>query len=396
MVSVSEATAIIESHLFKPSSEVVAVTKAYSRILAEAVSADRDFPPFNRVAMDGIAIQYAQFSSGQRDFFIESVAAAGEPQKKLVDKINCIEVMTGAPLPDNTDTVIRYEDITLKNGSAHIDISEFDSNQNIHARGQDARQDEILLSEGIQLSPSEIALIASVGRSEIKVYANPRIAIISTGNELVDINDTPLAHQIRRSNSYALQAAFFSLGCDSKLFHLPDDRTTIAKELSVILENHDLIVLSGGVSKGKFDYVPTVLEELGVTKHFHRVKQKPGKPFWFGTKAERTVFALPGNPVSTFMCFYKYIKPWLLKSLGTSISAEAALLKNDFKFNGGDLTYFLQVHLENENGKLWAQPIPGGGSGDFANLKAVSGFMELPAGQSLFKKETAFPIYRFR
>ncbi len=396
MVNVSEAAAIIESHLFKPSHEVVPITKAYGRILAEEIAADRDFPPFSRVAMDGIAIQYAQFRGGQKDFFIESVAAAGEPQKKLVDKSNCVEVMTGAPLPDNTDTVIRYEDITIKVGKVHIDITEIDSHQNIHTRGRDAQQGEILLSAGIQLSPSEIALIASVGRSEIKVNTNPGIAIISTGNELVDVNETPLAHQIRRSNSYALQAAFLSLGCGSKLFHLPDDRATIAKELSIILENHDLIILSGGVSKGKFDYVPAVLEELSVTKHFHKVKQKPGKPFWFGTKADKTVFALPGNPVSTFMCFYRYIKPWLIKSLGASVPLEYALLKNDFEFAGGDLAYFLQVHLKNENGKLWAQPLPGGGSGDFANLKAVDGFMELPAGQSSFKKESVFPIYRFR
>ena len=145
-----------------------------------------------------------------------------------------------------------------------------------------------------------------------------------------------------------------------------------------ISETSKVIVLSGGVSKGKFDYVPAVLEEIGVRKLFHRVNQRPGKPFWFGASDKGvTVFALPGNPVSTYMCFYRYIKPWILKSMKMDLSPSSAVLAKDFKGPQG-LTYFLQVNVKLENGKLMAYPDPGGGSGDFANLKNVTGFLELP------------------
>lgn len=395
MVSVSEATLAIESHLFSPIPERIPISQAINRVLAEPILADRDFPPFNRVAMDGIAIQYDQFSLGHVTFEIEGMAAAGVPQKSLSHKMNCLEVMTGAPLPINTDTVIRYEDLEIKNNKATILISEIKSNQNVHTQGQDAQQNQVLLKEGTQLSPSEIALIASVGKANVLVKSIPRAAIISTGDELVDIDKTPEAHQTRRSNSYALQAGLKSMGCGAQLFHLRDNKEVIKKELAEILQKHDLIILSGGVSKGKFDFIPEVLSQLGVRKHFHKVKQKPGKPFWFGSTASKTVFALPGNPVSTFMCFYKYIKPWLQKSWGLSENTEHAILASDYTLHG-DLTYFLQVNIGNELGKQIAYPITGGGSGDFANLKEVNAFMELGEGKTNLKKGEACPIFFFR
>ncbi len=395
MVSVSEATSIIESHLFSPTTEKVNVAEGLNRVLDESIVADRDFPPFDRVAMDGIAIQFSQFSKGNKVFNIEGTAPAGQPQKQLSDQSNCIEVMTGAPLPINTDTVIRYEDLDIKNGSATISIEDIVIHQNIHTKGQDAKQGDMLLPAGTVISPSEVALIASVGKEIIQVKSYPKAAIISTGDELVNINEDPLPHQIRRSNTYALQASLKALGCSSSLYHMIDEKEVIIKELAKILSEHDLIILSGGVSKGKFDFIPEVLEQLGVKKHFHRVKQKPGKPFWFGSAGNKTVFALPGNPVSTYMCFYKYIKPWLLKSWGIESKQELALLATDINFPG-DLTFFLQVFISSEMGQLVAQPIPGGGSGDFANLKDVNAFMELPADNSSFKKGDTFPFYYFR
>ncbi|MFZ1805990.1 MAG: molybdopterin molybdotransferase MoeA [Cyclobacteriaceae bacterium] len=395
MVSVSEAISIIESHLYSPSKESVPVTEALNRVLAEPILADRDFPPFNRVAMDGIAIQFDQFTKEHNSFEIEDIAPAGVPQKTLTHKTNCMEVMTGAPLPSNTDTVIRYEDLEIKDKKASILISEIKAQQNVHGQGQDAKKNQVLLKEGTQLSPSEIALIASVGKTHVMVRSIPKAAIISTGDELVDIGDTPEAHQIRRSNSYALKAGLKSMGCEANLFHIRDEKEIIKKEMTGILQQHDLIILSGGVSKGKFDFIPEVLEQLGVEKHFHKVKQKPGKPFWFGSVDNKTVFALPGNPVSTYMCYYKYIKPWLRKSWGLSSQIEYAVLSTDYQFNG-DLTYFLQVNIENELGAQVAYPVTGGGSGDFANLKEVNAFMELPEGKTTFQKGEAYPVFFFR
>lgn len=395
MVSVSEASSIVLSHLYPSQNESIPVAEVWNHVLAEEIIADRDFPPFDRVAMDGIAVQFDRYQSGQRRFKIAGVAAAGDPQRTLDNNNESFEVMTGSSLPRGTDTVIRYEDVTIDAGWAEINLPTMDRSQNIHPCGQDAKRGDVLLAPGFVLSPAEIALMATVGKSTVKVRSRPRAAIISTGNELVDIQDKPLPHQIRRSNVYSLQASLASMKCASDLFHLPDDPQVIHRDLKEIINNYDVIILSGGVSKGKFDHVPAALEQLGVVKHFHRVKQKPGKPFWFGTAGSKALFALPGNPVSTYMCFYRYIQPWLLESMGVASPAKRAILAKDFRFET-DLTYFLQVKLENIDGTLWAHPVPGGGSGDLDNLKDVDGFMELPSDQSAFSRGSVFPVFLFR
>jgi molybdopterin molybdotransferase len=219
--------------------------------------------------------------------------------------------------------------------------------------------------------------------------------VIATGDELVDVDKKPLPHQIRKSNSHALAAALHQLGCQADLFHLVDDPKILEEKVGMILNKYELIILSGGVSKGKFDFVPQVLASLGVQKLFHQVNQRPGKPMWFGRSEKNIVFALPGNPVSTFMCFYRYVKPWLMKSLGSEERPQLAVLAEDFTFTP-DLTYFLQVKIQNENGKLMAYPIAGGGSGDFANLKEVDGFLELPLERSTFQAGESFPLILFR
>ncbi len=395
MVSVEEGTSIILSHTFTPSIEKVEILQAIGRILAQPIEADRDFPPFDRVSMDGIAIQFEAFQKGIRSYDIQDVQAAGKPQLTLRNELHCIEVMTGAMLPKGTDTVIQYEDLEIKNKVAVITIHEIKKGQHIHFRGIDARKKDKLLSPGLKISPAEVALFASIGKSEIEVYALPKIAIISTGDELVGIDEIPLAHQIRRSNSYALQSALDEQGVTSIQFHITDQKEILKNKLIEILTHHEIILLSGGVSKGKFDFVPGVLESLGIKKLFHGVRQKPGKPFWFGVSDKHTVFALPGNPVSTYLCFYRFIKPWIEKSYGTDYSFPQAILAEDFSFKPG-LTYFLQVKVKNESGKLSAYPMQGGGSGDFANLKEVDGFLELPASQEEFKAQEVYPFIPFR
>ncbi len=395
MVSVTEASAVVWASLFKSRPKSVQIEEAVGRVLAERVVADRDFPPFNRVAMDGIAIQYTSLKAGA-EFFIEAVQAAGEPRKKLKNANHCLEVMTGAMLPEGTDTVIRYEDVKIEKGVGTIQIEEISLGQNIHRQGQDARQNDVLLDSGILLSPAEIALLASIGKNKIEVFSLPKAAVVSSGDELVEVISTPAPHQIRRSNTYALQSAMRSMGWESESFHLADQKESIIKSLREIAKHYDVIILSGGVSKGKFDYIPDALEEIGVKKLFHQVNQRPGKPFWFGVSENgKVVFALPGNPVSTYMCFYRYIKPWLLKSLGVEVHLTQATLACDFSFKP-DLTYFLQVEVKFENGKLMAYPNQGGGSGDFANLKNVSGFLELPDDRSEFKAGEVFSYIPFR
>lgn len=395
MISVSQATATINQQLFKSAVEQVGIDLSIGRVLAAEVHADRDLPPFNRVTMDGIAIRYGAYADGLREFLIAGTQAAGEPAKTLHASSDAIEVMTGAMLPTGADTVIRYEDVIVKNGRVSIQTDDVRFQQSLHRQGQDARKGDCVLSPGVRISAAEVALFASVGLSRVPVFAFPPVAIVSTGNELVDIDATPLPWQVRKSNASALSAALREMHIGSVLFHLNDNEKELEAALTKILTQHPIVILSGGVSKGKFDFVPVVLSKLGVQKQFHQVSQRPGKPFWFGRSETNTVFALPGNPVSTYMCFYRYIKPWLQRSVGIEPPPHQAALAQDFSFEP-PLTYFLQVSVRNDHGRLMATPDAGGGSGDFANLKEVDGFLELPADRNEFKKGEVLPYVPFR
>lgn len=395
MVNVGEASSIVFKHLCVPAVEKVSFDLAVNRVLAETITADRDLPPCDRVTMDGIAIQFSSWQQGRRQFAVEGVQAAGAVRSSLKSSDNCLEVMTGAIMPAGTDAVVPYEHLDMSNGTATIKEAVLKA-QNIHTQGQDAKKGSSLLDVGTLLGPAEIAVLAAVGKKNVNVFAFPEAAVISSGDELVEIEAQPGMQQVRRSNSYAIEAAMKMLGWNAQLHHLPDNKDTMVSEMKKIAESAKVLILSGGVSKGKFDYVPAVLEEIGVRKLFHRVNQRPGKPFWFGVSDNGvTVFALPGNPVSTYMCFYRYIRPWILKSMKVEAPPSSAVLAKDIKGPQG-LTYFLQVNVKVENGKLMAHPDPGGGSGDFANLKNVSGFLELPEDRSSFTAGEIFPYVEFR
>lgn len=408
MLSVADAFAITQQHLLTLPAETVPLTDATGRVLRQAIQADRDFPPFDRVAMDGIAIRYADYKAGQHElkqheleqqtFSVRGMQRAGQAQLTLTEPNTCLEIMTGAMLPVGSDTVVRYEDITIQDGQATLLIDDVESGQHIHHQATDRRAGDELLPVGTWLGPSELAVAASVGQTTLSVTALPRVALISTGDELVDIDDTPLPYQIRRSNTYMLRAALSTLGISATLHHIIDDETQLQERLATLLSENDLLILSGGVSAGKADFVPDVLARLGVQKHFHKVGQRPGKPLWFGTSAtKKVVFALPGNPVSTVLCTYRYVIPYLRASLGLPPApARYAQLAAPVTFLP-DITYFLPVGLiDTPDGRVIADPFPGSGSADFANLIAVDAFMELPADRSEFAAGEAFPLWPTR
>lgn len=393
MISVEEATAILNAHLWQGGTEQVALMQSLGRVLAHHVVADRDFPPFDRVTMDGIAIAHDVFLSGQKQFPIAFVQAAGAEQRLLPNAQVCAEVMTGALLPTGADTVVRYEDLKIEGGMATV-VAPIKKGQNIHTQGKDALAGDILLEAGAKIGATQIPLLASVGLHEVPVRKLPSVAVVSTGDELVEVSAQPLAHQIRRSNVYAIAAALQPLGITAQFFHLQDDAEKMAKALGAIVTSHDVVILSGGVSKGQFDFVPQALAQNGIAKKFHEVRQRPGKPMYFGVGAGKTVFGLPGNPVSTFMCVFRYVLPWLNRSLGVAGERPKAVLASDVSFEPA-LTYFLQVKLELVDGQLLAHPIPGGGSGDFVNLRQVNGFLELTADRNQFKAGERYPVVMF-
>jgi molybdopterin molybdotransferase len=398
MVTVAEAEKIIQSTAKDYGTEMVPFEQALGRVLAEDIKADRDLPPYNRVTMDGIAISYKAFEQGIRSFPIKATQAAGDAPKEITNVDECIEIMTGAALPETTDTIIRYEDLDIKSGTAIIITDTIKQGQNVHKKGSDKKQDEVVVTANQIVTPAIISMAASVGKTELAVKKNPQVVIISTGDELVEVNETPTPYQIRRSNNYNIKAVLAQHSLYADMLHIPDEPSAIKQQLETCLQQYDVIILSGGISMGKFDYLPKALEELGVQKLFHKVQQRPGKPFWFGKHNNETiVFAFPGNPVSTFMCLNRYFVPWLKTSLGLTISSPLyAVLASDFTFTPA-LQYFLQVKLSiNENAQIIATPAEGNGSGDFANLVDSDAFMELPAERNNFMKGEIYRVWPFK
>jgi molybdopterin molybdotransferase len=270
--------------------------------------------------------------------------------------------------------------------------------QNVHRRGTDTRQGALLLSTGSQLRAPEIAIAASAGMARIRVSSQPMLAVISTGNELVEPGEPILPHQIRRSNAYAIVAALRKHGFQRVADdHMLDDRNEIRSRLKFHLETHDVLVLSGGVSMGKLDFVPQALEELGVHPVFHKVAQRPGKPMWFGVASSgATVFALPGNPVSTFVCLSRYVLPALFAAMGQTPPPPEKMALGGEVVNSTGLTFYMAVRIEVDDwGRSWAIPCPTNGSGDFTSLAGTDGFVELPPGPNKYPKGFVTRLYRW-
>lgn len=385
MITFKEAYQKVLDYSLDLGTDVVPLMKSLNRILAEDVYADRDFPPFNRATKDGIAINYSELANTGHKFKIEGEAAAGVSQQNLIDTDNCLEVMTGAVVPENSDTVIMYEHITITDGEVTIH-EKVTKGQNIHYQGSDEKKGTIILTKGARITPAEIGVMASVGKAQVTVKGNPKVCAIATGNELVEVNALPLPHQIRKSNTITIEAALYSSAIEATSLHLLDDKEEIYSALESALRKNDVLLLSGGVSKGKFDFIPEVMESLGVEKVFHRVAQRPGKPFWFGIHKElkTVIFSFPGNPVSTFANYYLYFRPWLNTSWGIPVT------KNNIKLSVAlyitpSLTRFIQVKTTWHEGTLWASPVTENGSGDLTSLAKADGFICLEPRDEVYK-----------
>ena len=397
MVSVLEAERLILSNIGESNIQNVPILESSGRVLAQEITAERDYPPFDRVTMDGIGINFDIYNSGMRSFEVLGTVGAGDEPDTLSDVQGCLEVMTGAVCPPGVDCIIPVEMIKVENGIATIveESPNISSGWNIHPKGSDCLAGSILLKPGLILNSASIAVAASEGAAEIKVSSKPRIAIISSGNELVALDQQPKPWQIRRSNSYTIAAQLEALKlADVEVFHVNDEKQAITDRFKKLLGEFDMLIMSGAVSKGQFDYIPEVLDNLGVKKLFHRVTQRPGKPFWFGVSLDKKpVFALPGNPVSTVAGFTRYIIPALFKYVGAGDYEPVKVnLSKEFKFKKS-LTYFLPAKISQRGAEILAEPAPVNGSGDFSALAYTDGFVELPAEQVEFPVDMEVDFY---
>jgi molybdopterin molybdotransferase len=379
--------------------ESLPLTQCVGGTLRENIYAERDAPPYDRVSMDGIAVSSEQLRRGQRRFRIQATQAAGSPALKLVSGENAIEVMTGSVLPVAADCVIPVEQYDIVDGVVSLTSAVAAAPyHNVHRRGSDSRQGALLLKSGTLLRAPEIAVAASAGMARVRVSSQPAVMIVSTGDELVEPGDPIADYQVRRSNSYACAATlrkrnFARVGDD----HLLDDEEILRDRLALHLTTHEVVILSGGVSMGKFDLVPKVLMQLGVQEVFHNVAQRPGRPMWFGIGPQgQSVFGLPGNPVSTLVCLIRYVIPAIAEAMGTSrLAPERLALASPVTFQP-PLAYFLPVAIEHDEwGRPWVNPRPPNGSGDFLSLAGSDGFVELPPGPNTYPKGFVSNVYRW-
>lgn len=392
LISVTQAENIICQHLTTAAVEIVPLSKAQGRYLREDILADRPLPPFDRVMMDGIAIAHASFASGNARFPITGTQAAGTPALTLENADSCIEVMTGCVLPHGCDCIIPIEQIDLSENTAslHSDASP-QAKQHIHSAGSDTAAGEILLNSGQVLNAAELAIAASCGAADLKVSALPRILIITTGDELVAPEVTPLPHQLRRSHATALEALItgMKLGKVDSI-HIADDPLALKETITEALPAHDILIFTGGISKGKYDYVAPVLTELLGSPHFHGIAQRPGKPmaFWKNSNSP-LVFAHPGNPVSVMACAARYLIPSLVEILsGRSPTPQQIPATGSFHcpshFTG-------LVPCRINNGRI--QLVPPSNSGNFLALAATDGIAQLPGeltGKELLNEPASF------
>lgn len=398
MVTVEQAEKLILAEAKDFGTETIPFENALGRTVAEDIKADRDLPPFNRVTMDGIAVNYAAIEVGIQSFKIKATQAAGDTPIDIDHPYECIEIMTGASLPASVDTIIPYEHIDIKDGTAILTVTGAQKGQNLHLKGVDKKQGEVVAIKQQLITPALISVAASVGKTELLVKKLPRVGVISSGDELVNVDEQPSFIQIRKSNSYTIKAVLRQYNLSADLLHIPDDPEVTKEKLNHCIATYDVILMTGGISMGKFDYIPKALEEIGVKSIFHKVSQRPGKPFWFGKHHNGVlVFAFPGNPVATFMCLHRYFLPWFNASQGLKEKQVIyAVLGQGFTFKP-DLQYFLQVRLRfSDKGQIIAEAIEGNGSGDFANLADTDAFIELPKGRDEFRQGEVFRIWPFK
>ena len=375
-----------------PTESVVVDASALRRIVAQDYASDIDSPPFDKSIMDGYALRSSDAAPGAALTVIEEVAAGRTPTK-IVGVGHATRVMTGAPIPSGADAVIPHEETELAGNIVRLKTVA-KPGQHILTQGREMRAGEVVVPAGTRVTPAVVGLLAAIGQTSIWTYRKPVIAIISTGDELVDPSEKPGASQIRNSNGAMLVAQAADTGADVRYLGIARDEPDVLSGLvREALENADIVLLSGGVSAGKFDFVPDVLRQRGVEAHFHKVRMKPGKPLLFGTRERTLVFGLPGNPVSSFVCFELFVRPALRKMAGEAIpsgSFVATPLAVELKTRNDRPTY-LPGQFEITPGGRQVRASAWFGSADLRGLLKANALIRVDAGELVLPKGTLVP-----
>lgn len=385
LISIEEArTRVLTESLALPS-ETIALSEALGSVLAEDIIASHSVPPFSNSGMDGYAVRATDTVEATPDspvrLLIADTLPAGHVSAHALRPGEAIRIMTGAPLPDGADTVVQSE-LTSEDDGYLVLVEPVKRGKNIRRAGEDIASGDRVLSAGTPLGPAEVGVLASLGQASLVVHRRPRVAIISTGSELVEV-DRPLGPgQIHNSNSYSLRAQCLQLGIAAATFGIvPDDYEATRSAIEAGLE-YDVLLTSGGVSVGRFDFVKDVQDELGVERRLWGVAMKPGKPLAFGVRGSTLVFGLPGNPVSAMVSFELFVRPALLRLMGyrkTTRPQYQAVIEEDVA-NPDGRTYVVRVRAWREDGTWHVSSTGAQGSGILRSMVGANGLAFIPGG----------------
>jgi molybdopterin molybdotransferase len=382
MITFEEAFRIVMESSFRTGKEVVKLNEAAGRALAMAVRSDMDMPPWNKSAVDGYACRHEDL--GQELTLLEIIAAGAMPEKEVTTG-KCSRIMTGAMVPAGADYVFMLEDSEELEGG-RVKFTGRAGNDNIARAGEDIMNGQTVLRPGHYIKPQDIAVLASVGATEVTVSCRQKVGVISTGNELVEPDRIPAGAQIRNSNSSQLMAQIARAGAVGCYYGIArDEAAAIGGLLKKALVENDVVLISGGVSFGDFDIVPQVISSLGLTIHFDQVAMQPGKPLTFCTGGKKAVFGLPGNPVSTFVQFEVMVRAFLNRLVG--VTEQEPLLQmplaEDYSRKRAERLSWLPCTITPAGE---AKPVEYHGSAHISALTGAWGIITIPRGQSWIQK----------
>jgi molybdopterin molybdotransferase len=390
MITADEALHVVLDSVAPLGVERVSITAALGRVIAEEIRSPRDIPGFDNSAMDGYAVRAADVVAATertpvRLKVLETVAAGMMPTQ-TVGPATAARTMTGAPVAAGADAIIPVERTREADGMVEILVSAAPG-AFVRPRGEDLRQAELVIEAGKALSAADIGMLASLNRAMVDVFRRPRVAVVATGDELVDVDQVPSGAQVVNSSAYALAAAIADCGGEAVRLKVARDRPAEVRARLAEALAFDVVLSTGGVSVGQFDHVKQVLDELGLRQLFHGVAQKPGRPLKFGTIGGKPVFGLPGNPVSTMVCFFLYVRPALLRMSNQAqlgLPRVSVRCATEIRLAQG-LTEFVRVTLERRDGEVFATPTGNQSSGVLSSLSRADGLLIGPTAATLLK-----------
>jgi molybdopterin molybdotransferase len=362
MKSATEAKQDLTRHLPALAMRWVTLAESLGSYCAQAVIAESLVPPFDNSAMDGYAFCWQDYKPGN-GMPVAGEMAAGIAKSDNFKPGTAMRIFTGAMVPEGFDTVVMQEKTRLVEGSVFVDDTQLAKGANVRKAGSQTRLGDLLLQAGHKITPGVVGFLASAGISQLWVYEWPKIAVVVTGNEVVAPGQPLLPGQVYECNGFSLRAALQDVGIQASVAYAPDNKVALSKQLQTAMDTADWVLVTGGVSVGDYDLVVPVLNELGVQTVFHRIKQKPAKPFYFGTKGEKRIFGLPGNPASVLTCWYAWIRPFLLQASGVN--------ENNYK-----QTAIVQQHLTKKPGLT-----------QFIKGYAANGQVHVLAGQESYRMD---------